>query len=319
MCVATGLDFHSDMTQRSEAAEANVTGSRGRVLITGVNGFTGVYAKRELLAAGYEVIGSVVGSAGPDEVALDITSLDNCRQVMASVRPDYLMHLAAISFVQHADVEAFYRVNVIGTLNLLQAIADEGIKPRRVLIASSANTYGNTTSGIITESEPQRPVNHYAVSKLAMEHMVRTWGERLPIVMTRPFNYTGVGQSPNFLVPKIVSHFKSRAPTIELGNIDVERDFSDVRMVARVYRALLECDSAGQTVNVCSGRAYALRDIIGMMQDIAGYEIEVQVNPAFVRQSDVKTLIGSGEKLHALIGDPGVIPLAETLRWMESA
>ena len=292
---------------------------RGRVLITGANGFTGVYARRELEAAGYQVIGSVAsGVVAANEVTLDITSIDACRQVMQSVRPDYVMHLAAISFVQHVNVEAFYRVNVIGTLNLLQAIAEVGLAPRRVLIASSANIYGNATAGMLSEATPPQPVNHYAVSKLAMEHMVRTWNDRLPIVITRPFNYTGVGQLSHFLVPKIVSHFTQHAPAIELGNIEIERDFSDVRMVARVYRALLERDCAGETVNVCSGQAYALRDIILKMQEIAGYRIDVRVNPAFVRQSDVKILIGSPAKLKELIGDVGTITFDETLRWMAS-
>src|SRR4051794_18523595 len=155
---------------------------------------------------------------GSHEVALDITSADNCRTVMEAVRPDYLVHLAAISFVQHADAEAFYRVNVIGTLNLLQAISYARLWLRRVLVASSANVYGNATAGTISESQPPQPVNHYAVSKIAMEYLVRTWCDRLPIVLTRPFNYTGVGQEPHFLVPKIVSHFKRREPVIELGN-----------------------------------------------------------------------------------------------------
>jgi GDP-6-deoxy-D-talose 4-dehydrogenase len=292
----------------------------GCVLLTGANGFTGAYVRAELEAAGHRVVGAMVGAApGPHQVTLDITSLDNCRRVMETVRPDYLVHLAAISFVAHADVEAFYRVNVIGTLNLLQAMADAGLAPHRVLIASSANVYGNATAGVISESQPPQPVNHYAASKLAMEHMVRTWNDRLPIVISRPFNYTGVGQSPNFLVPKIVSHFVQRAPLIELGNLDVERDFSDVRMVAQAYRGLLENESAGKTVNVCSGRPYSLRDIISNMQKIAGYEIDVRVNPAFVRQSEVKTLIGSVEKLHSIIGKVNAIPFEDTLRWMAQA
>ena len=301
-------------------SETKIAATRGRVLLTGANGFTGVHLRAELEAAGYAVVGAVVGvPAGPHEVALDITSLDNCRSVMEAIRPDYLVHLAAISFVQHADAEAFYRVNVIGTLNLLQALVDAGVSPRRVLIASSANVYGNATAGIIAESQTPQPVNHYAASKLAMEHMARTWNDRLPIVMTRPFNYTGIGQERHFLVPKIVTHFVQRAPVIELGNLDVERDFSDVRTVARIYRGLLECNCAGQTVNVCSGRPYSLRGILAMMEEICGYQIDIQVNPAFVRQSEVKILIGSPERMRALLGEINVIPLEQTLRWMAQA
>ncbi|MEC4719273.1 GDP-mannose 4,6-dehydratase [Noviherbaspirillum sp. CPCC 100848] len=296
------------------------TGQRGRVLLTGANGFTGKYVRAELEAAGYSVCGALVGAAkGPHEMTLDITSLDDCRRVMEKVQPDYLVHLAAISFVAHADADAFYRVNVIGTMNLLQAFADLKLSPKRVLVASSANVYGNATEGMISETQPPQPVNHYAASKLAMEHLVRTWSDRMPIVISRPFNYTGVGQQPNFLVPKIVSHFVQRAPVIELGNLDVERDFSDVRMVASAYHGLLENDCAGETVNVCSGKPYSLRSIIEMMQEIAGYEIEVRVNPAFVRQSEVKVLIGSPQKLRAIVGDMETYTLEETLRWMTAA
>lgn len=305
------------MVSPSEQAHA---ASRGCVLLTGANGFTGKYVRAELEAAGYTVVGALVGaSRGPHEVTLDITSSDSCRRAMEKVRPDYLIHLAAISFVQHADADAFYRVNVIGTINLLQAMADARLSPHRVLIASSANVYGNATAGVIAETQPPQPVNHYAVSKLAMEFMVKTWSDRLPIVITRPFNYTGVGQEPHFLVPKIVSHFVQRAPVIELGNLDVERDFSDVRMVAQTYRGLLEQDCAGQTVNICSGRPYSLRAILDTMQEIAGYDIDVRVNPAFVRQSEVKTLIGSPDKLRSLVANLQTIPLEETLRWMHSA
>jgi GDP-6-deoxy-D-talose 4-dehydrogenase len=291
-----------------------------RVLLTGVNGFTGKYVRAELEAAGYTVIGAVVGAAsGTHEVTLDITSLDNCRRVMETVRPDYLIHLAAISFVQHADAEAFYRVNVIGTLNLLQAMVDAKLSPRRVLIASSANIYGNAKAEVITEEQSPQPVNHYAVSKLAMEYMVRTWCDRLPIVITRPFNYTGVGQESHFLIPKIVSHFVRRAPMIELGNLDVEREFSDVRMVASAYRRLIEDAPAGEIFNICSGVAYSLAEVLAMMAKIAGYTIEVTVNPAFTRPNEVKRLVGSPKKLHDLVGHIETIPLPKTLDWMYRA
>jgi GDP-6-deoxy-D-talose 4-dehydrogenase len=235
------------------------------------------------------------------------------------VRPDYLIHLAAISFVQHADAEAFYRVNVIGTLNLLQAMVDAKLSPRRVLIASSANIYGNAKAEVITEEQSPQPVNHYAVSKLAMEYMVRTWCDRLPIVITRPFNYTGVGQEPHFLIPKIVSHFVRRAPMIELGNLDVEREFSDVRMVASAYRRLIEDAPAGEIFNICSGVAYSLAEVLAMMAKIAGYTIEVTVNPAFTRPNEVKRLVGSPKKLHDLVGHIETIPLPKTLDWMYCA
>jgi nucleoside-diphosphate-sugar epimerase len=189
-------------------------------------------------------------------------------------------------------------------------------QPRCVLLASSANIYGNTTEGMLDETTALNPANDYAVSKLAMEYMARLWMDKLPIVIARPFNYTGVGQSPAFLLPKIVEHFRRRADVIELGNLDVWRDFSDVRAVAQVYRHLLQVRPVGVTVNVCSGQTHSLREVLGMAQRISGHSLQVRVNPTFVRVNEVKTLCGSPERLRGLIGDWRGPALEETLRWM---
>jgi len=293
-----------------------------RTLVTGASGFTGRYLVENLAGRGHTVIETFAGHDEPEtatRLRLDITSPENCRHVMETVRPDYIVHLAAISFVGHDDPLDFYRVNVIGTLNLLEACAATGHTPRKVLIASSANVYGNVTSDAIDESFPLTPVNHYAASKAAMETMVHTWFERLPILIARPFNYTGRGQASNFLVPKIVEHFARREPSIELGNLDVARDFSDVRYVARAYEALLTSDAAGETVNVCTGTPYTLREILSAASELTGHEIEVKVNPAFVRQTDVKVLAGSPAKLRSLVPGVEAIPFADTLRWMLAA
>jgi nucleoside-diphosphate-sugar epimerase len=289
-----------------------------RALVTGINGFTGRYLVAELEAAGFRVFGTAHHGepAGGDVRTVDLCDRDRLRAVVAEVRPDVVAHLAAISFVPHGDAEAIYRVNVVGTRNLLDALAGLDARPRCVLLASSANVYGNAPVEVIDESVPPGPTNDYAVSKLAMEYLARIWMDRLPIVITRPFNYTGVGQPPNFLLPKVVSHFQTRAPVIELGNTDVARDFSDVRTVAAAYRRLLEVAPAGEIFNVCSGRAYALDDVLGMMGRIAGYEIEVRINPAFVRANEVMRLLGSAAKLEQAIGPLPAIPLEETLQWM---
>ncbi|MDR6207823.1 GDP-mannose 4,6-dehydratase [Paraburkholderia graminis] len=293
-----------------------------RTLVTGASGFTGRYLVENLAGRGHAVIETFAGHDEPEtatRLRLDITSPENCRHVMEAVRPDYIVHLAAISFVGHDDPLDFYRVNVIGTLNLLEACAATGHTPRKVLIASSANVYGNVTSDAIDESFPLTPVNHYAASKAAMETMVHTWFERLPILIARPFNYTGRGQASNFLVPKIVEHFARREPSIELGNLDVARDFSDVRYVARAYEALLTSDAAGETVNVCTGTPYTLREILSAASDMTGHKLQVHVNPAFVRQTDVKVLAGSPAKLRSLVPEVQAIPFMDTLRWMLAA
>jgi nucleoside-diphosphate-sugar epimerase len=191
--------------------------------------------------------------------------------------------------------------------------------PSSVLLASSANIYGNADVAVIDEDVAPAPANDYAVSKLAMEYMARLWMNRLPITIVRPFNYTGVGQAENFLLPKIVAHFRKGARRIELGNLAIARDFSDVRMVARSYRRLLAAAPAGESFNVCSGRSHSLDSVIDMMSDIAGYRIDVHVNPAFVRANDVLTLAGSNARLAAAIGPIAPTPLVDTLRWMYQA
>ena len=288
-------------------------------LITGLRGFTGRYLAEALIARGVRVVGLVQGEAqSADEVACDLTDAAAVRKAVASIRPTHVAHLAALAFVGHGNPQAFYEVNLFGTLNVLEALSTLDAPPRRVLLASSANVYGTPGVEVIDESVCPAPVNHYASSKLAMEHMARTWQERLPIVITRPFNYSGVGQDEKFLIPKIVSHFKRRAPFIELGNLDVSRDFSDVRDVAAAYVALL-LDAQGvegQTFNVCSGRAYSLRDVIGMAERLSGHAMDIRVNPAFVRSNEVPRLLGSGRKLQQITGLSPRIPLDETLAWM---
>jgi len=296
-------------------------GEGKRALITGLRGFTGYYMARELSAAGYHVHGTVLPGepTGPDIFAVDLLDRASVAAAVEQVRPDVVVHLAAIAFVAHNDADQMYRVNVVGTRNLLEALAAGSHKPSSVLLASSANIYGNADVPVIDESVAPNPANDYAVSKLAMEYMARLWMDKLPITIARPFNYTGVGQTENFLLPKIVSHFRKEARRIELGNLAIARDFSDVRMVAKCYRHLLAAAPAGQAFNVCSGQPHTLESLIDMMSEIAGYRIEVHVNPAFVRANEVLTLTGSNARLAAVIGKIEPTPLLETLRWMYSA
>lgn len=289
-----------------------------RALITGIKGFTGRYVAAELEAAGWDVFG--IGAHEEDGDSrywrADLGDVVRLRQVVAEVQPDAVIHLAAIAFVGHGDADAFYRVNLIGTRNLLDALASVDRPPGCVLLASSANVYGNATEGMLSESTPANPANDYAVSKLAMEYMANLWKDRLPIVTVRPFNYTGIGQAENFLLPKIVAHFRRRAEVIELGNLDVWRDFSDVRAVARAYRRLLELRPIGQTFNVCSGRMHSLREVIALAEGLTDHRIRVEVNPAFVRGNEVKRLCGDPSRLKAALPGWETPPLEETLGWM---
>ena len=287
-------------------------------LITGLRSFTGRYLKTALQAAGYGVYGTVHGinACGKWETSLDLCSQVSVRKFVARVRPDVVIHLAAISFVAHDNVEEMYRTNILGTRNLLEAIVSCGHKPTAVLLVSSANIYGQTTVDPITESTPVNPLNDYGVSKLAMEHMAHLWIDKLPVIIVRPFNYTGVGQSLDFLLSKIVDHYRQKKPVIELGNLNVARDFSDVRMVVKAYIKLIELAPVNEIFNICSGQMYSLQQILVMMTELAGYEIQVNINPAYVRKNEIKSFRGSNAKLIKSIGNIEIIPLKETLRWI---
>jgi nucleoside-diphosphate-sugar epimerase len=262
-----------------------------KILLTGADGFTGrVFAERAI-AAGHTVIA----------LQSDLTHGDAVREEILRIAPEGVVHLAAISFVAHAHDEAFYEVNVVGTTNLLNALTQLPIRPARVLLASSANIYGNSAQSPINESQRPAPVNHYGMSKLAMEYMARTYNDRLKMVITRPFNYTGPGQDANFLIPKLAMHFAARAPSIALGNLDVEREFNDVEMVCDAYLLLLAHGEPDEAYNICSGRPYALRQIVELFIQMTSHNLRIEVNPAFVRANEVHRLCGDPGKLHALL------------------
>lgn len=278
-----------------------------RVFVTGIRGFTGPYLQRALQAAGHEVHGTEPGSE------FDLRRPATLTAALDAARPDYVVHLAGLSSVTHADAAELYAVNAVGTDHLLRAIADAAPQVRKVLLASSANVYGNTQADPIDEDVPPAPVNHYACSKLAMEFIAGTWFDRLPILITRPFNYTGPGQTEAFLIPKLVAHYAQRRPVLELGNIDVERDFSDVRMVADAYTRLLQALASSQVVNICSGVGRSLRSVLAQLQAITGHEPEIRVAPDLVRRAEVRRLVGSNRRLRQSIGELTHTDFVETL------
>ena len=282
-----------------------------RVFITGIEGFTGRALKSYLIQKGYAVSGSSIdGIDAPYRV--DITDIDSIKDALSEYKPHYIIHLAAISFVAHSNNEDFYKINTIGTENVLKVAKD--ISAKRVILSSSAAVYGQREESILDERLCPTPSNHYGASKYSAENIASNYFDNLSIIITRPFNYTGVGQSENFLIPKIVKHYAQRKRTIELGNLDVIREFNDIDFVCKAYGRLLECDCSSLSVNICSGRGVALMDIIKIMNKIAGYEIEVKVNPKFVRANEIKKVVGSCELLHSLIGDINPKPLEDMLK-----
>lgn len=277
-----------------------------RIAITGARGFTGRLFTERAAAAGHEVV----------PIQSDITDGSAIQAEIQRLEMDAVVHLAAISFVGHDDDRAFYDVNLFGTLNLLEALTRSRRALRCVLLASSANVYGNTDRSPIAESQPPSPVNHYAMSKLAMEHMARAGFSELPLVIARPFNYTGPGQGPQFVIPKLVAHFRQRTTRVSLGNLHVQREYNDGRFVCDAYLDLLERGSAGSTYNVCTGVAYDLKTVIGVLQNLTGHSVEVDVDSALVRPNEVHRLCGDPSRLLDAIGYTSAYQLEDTLKWM---
>ena len=289
-----------------------------RVLITGSEGFTGRYVTEEFRRAGWEVWGAGLQPKPeqPQYLQIDLLKQETLVAIATKVQPDVVIHLAAMAFVAEDDANGFYQVNLMGTRNLLEVLSAAKTPPECTIVASSANVYGNSTLEVLGEDSPTNPANDYAVSKLAMEYLAKTHMDRLGIVITRPFNYTGVGQSSRFLIPKIVEHFKARAPIIELGNVNVARDFSDVRDVARYYYKLADAKPLGEIVNLCSGKSISLLRCLDVASELSGHEIKVKVNPSFLRDNEVTRLAGDRQKLDQLVGVSAPQKFEETLRWM---
>ena len=283
------------------------------ILITGAKGFTGLYLKDAALQSGFKVC----------ELTSNLNDIESLEIEVLAAQPDFVAHLAGISFVASKDHEAFYRVHALGTSNLLQALTKLPTTPKKILLASSATVYGNSTNPLSVEDQALMPIDHYATSKVAMEEMAKTFFNRLPIVIARPFNYTGPGQKGNFLIPKLVEHFANRKPFIELGNLNIEREFNDVNMICDAYLKLLDLGKPNEIYNVCSGQARSLQFVLDTLKQITGHNIEIRVNPDFVRASEVHRMVGNPGKLKSLLVTNGLslqIPaLEDTFQQMLSA
>ncbi len=284
-----------------------------RVAITGAHGFTGRYIVEELSRCG-------IASVSIEADLLDPSAVANA---IAAIKFDAVIHLAGIAFAGSGDWQSFFKVNQIGTYNLLDAIANE--RPgTRCVIASSGQVYGAQPTGLISEDMVCAPIGTYALSKYTMELGASLWRDRLEIIITRPFNYTGIGQETRYLIPKIIGHVARKAKIIELGNIFVLRDFGDVRSVAKAYRELVtiktsELKNGGLDqfiVNIASGKVRSIEYILARLEHFSGHRPNVIINPAFVRPNEVETLGGSIARLQRLCPTWSPNTLDDTLRWM---
>jgi len=300
-----------------------------RALVTGAGGFVGPYLIKLLLTRGYQVFGALHkknleiyrGNNNFSPVFLDLTDLASVRDALYFSQPDEIYHLAAVAITVGIEPEMYYRVNFQGTYHLLKAVKD--IVPRsRVLLASSANAYGAVKKEEIPilESHPLFPNNHYAASKAAAESLACAYfAEGLQVVRARPFNHTGPGQTTDYVCSRLAKEVAeialgNKEPVIEAGNLDSARDFTDVRDVVEAYWLLLQKGVEGEAYNICSQRAYSIREIINILTGLAGIKANVNSVPALKRRMDIPVLIGSKDKIYLDIGWAPKIKFEDTLK-----
>ena len=295
-----------------------------RIFITGAIGFVGRWLEPELRNHGHEV----VCAPGPD--VLDIADRSGLVRWLdhPGGRPDAVIHLAGMAFAPdagHDPAEAF-RVNVGGTVALFEALRELGIRPP-ILVSGSADVYGTPRPEDLPlrEDAPSAPNSPYSLSKVAQEGAAAEASARygFPVVATRSFNHTGPGQRPVFVVPamaqRVMAVKTGQATSIPAGNVDVRRDLTDVRDVVVAYRLLLEAVAMGKlvdrftVVNVASGAAVTVRDIIERLCALTGVAPVIEIDGSLVRPNDPHEIRGDATLLRDLVGWQPRIPLQQTL------
>ena len=286
-----------------------------RALVTGADGFVGRHLRRHLLAHGDEVFGV--------DRECDVTDEASVRTALEETRPDVIYHLAALTHVGDSwNFAAEYtRVNVVGTQRVLNAARDV-VPQSTVVVVSTSDVYGVVREADLPLTEEFRvaPQSPYATSKVEAEHVAReAWrrfGQR--VIVARPFNHVGPGQSMNFFVPAIASRLlearREGRREIAVGDLTPRRDVSDVRDVVRAYALMAEYAAPGEIYHVASGRDVAMAEIADLLVSLIAPGTSLVLDPSLVRPLEVPVSRGSAEKVHAATGWRGEIPLQQTLR-----
>ncbi|MEZ4218603.1 MAG: GDP-mannose 4,6-dehydratase [Myxococcota bacterium] len=275
-----------------------------RVYVTGGRGFVGRHLERRLRALGLDVLGCDAGAA-----EVDVTDRDAIRRALDEAAPDAVVHLAAQSSVARSFAEpaSSFRVNYLGAVNLLDAVAAQPRRPR-VLLVGSADQYGGRAPGSppLRESDALRPASPYARSKAAAELLGRAAIARgADVVAVRAFNHSGPGQAPHFVAASFAEQLAQvaagrRAPVLRVGNLASVRDLLHVDDVVDAYAALLTPDAPPGVYNVASGRPHAIRELLDALVAAADVDVAIEVDPARVRPTD--QLTGDAAKLRAATG-----------------
>ena len=285
-----------------------------RAFITGGGGFVGGHLAQHLKDSGDEVTVA--------DRECDVTDRAAVSGALTATRPDVIYHLAAMTSVAESwsRPNEFTRVNVLGTAHLLDA-AHEAVPEARVVVVSSAEVYGIVREDELplTENSPTVPANPYSTSKLEAELVAReaVRSRHQSVVIARPFNHIGPGQSTAFVVPALVRRLLDATAEgrhfIFVGDLTTRRDFSDVRDVVRAYRLLSEWGRPGDAYNVASGHDVALADIAEEIRRRINPDVELLVDPELLRPVEMPVSRGSSQKLHDTTGWEPTIALARSL------
>ena len=305
-----------------------------KVLITGISGFIGTYLAEYCLKQSCEVHGWVRSSSwkGPLETIKDRISIEVCnildpeavRERLDTLKPDWIFHLAGKSHigVSWHEPQDTLQVNVSGQVNLLEAMRTLDLTSR-IQIAGSSEEYGivQPEEVPVTEDTPLRPISPYAVSKVSQDLMGHQYFKNygLRIVRTRSFNQTGPRRKEFFVTSAFAKQVAMievgrQRPILHVGNIDVVRDFTDVRDTVKAYwLALKQCDD-GEVYNICSGQGRKISDILDILRDLSEVKFEVKKDQTKIRPSDLPVMIGDGSKFHKKTGWKPQISLEESMQ-----
>lgn len=298
-----------------------------RVLIIGGAGFVGGYLAEILLENGFEVHSTCLANEKISNSeciphVLDILEKNQISAVLDEVKPEIIYHLSAQSSVALSwkNPQLTVDVNIKGALNVLDSLRDSGLDSRIILIGSGEE-YGYIQNCPVSEEEPPRPGNIYAVTKTCQSMIGSIYAKayKMDIVMVRAFNHIGAGQLPQFVVSdfcKQVAEIEKglKAPEMCVGNLDAKRDFTDVRDVVRAYMLLGEKGKSGELYNVGSGNAIAIREILDMIISQSTANIKITVDPNRLRPSDIPVIEADISKITADTGWKPEIPLEETIK-----
>jgi GDP-4-dehydro-6-deoxy-D-mannose reductase len=297
-----------------------------RILITGGTGFVGSHLIRHLQCRASNLVVMATErpsspEAGVEYYGLDIRNEGDVRSAIRQIKPTAVYHLAGISQVDlaWANPRLTFEVNVVGTYNVLEAAMGLPLPPR-ILNISTSQVYAPSDAPL-SESSPLSPGNPYAASKAIAELLEVSFRKSCGggIITARSFNHTGPGQLPSFVLPSFAKQFAEieagmRAPELAVGNIEVERDFTDVRDVILAYSELLRKGKPGQVYNVCSGTATLLSDLIKHFQALCRTVVTIETDPTRVRGGDISRIVGDPSKIKKETGWNVRIPVTQTLR-----